>query len=146
MLRAFVTCPQVFATVAFDYSMRILGPCLIVLALGLFAAVTYMFFYYLLPLALLAEVGGLWWCLHSAVAIFLLFNILFNYYYCVTTNPGNPSEDDPANRYVYNADANWGPGRFPDSSSVDPRSYGFCKKCRIPRPPRYVLISEADHE
>lgn len=121
---------------AFDYSMRILGPCLIVLALGLFGTVTYMFFNYLLPLAVGAELGGLLWCLHAACAVFLLFNILFNYYYCVTTDPGHPCENDPANRYVYNVDANWGPGRFPDSSSVDPRSYGFCKKCRIPRPPR----------
>lgn len=124
--------------VGFDYSMRLLGPCLVVLALGLFASVMYLFFLYLLPIVVGPEVGVLWW-MHGGFAIFLLGNILYNYYYCVTTNPGNPSEDDPAGRYVYN-DSNWGPGRIPDSSSVDPRSYGFCKKCRIPRPPRWVSV------
>ena len=35
-----------------------------------------------------AEFGEPMWFLYTSVGVFLLTNIVFNYYSCVTTNPG----------------------------------------------------------
>jgi hypothetical protein len=121
---------QVAIGFAFDWCMRILGPCLIVLALGLLGAVIYLFFAFLLPMAAGGEVGVLYF-LHGSWGLFLSVNVLFNYFMCVTTNPGNPCEEGDVEAGIPD-----GQTRGLDSSALDPRSYGFCKKCRIPRPPR----------
>ena len=42
--------------------------------------------YYVLPLKA-AYMGFMWW-VHTAMAFWLGFNILFNYYNCARTNPG----------------------------------------------------------
>ena len=122
--------PQVGISVAFDYTMRILGPCLIVMALGLIGTVTFMYFRHLLPLVLGPGLGAAH-LLHALFALFLLVNVLFNYVLCVLTDPGQPIE--PADDISFFSEDG---RRIVDRADVDPRTYGFCKKCRIPRPPR----------
>eukprot|EP00952_Eustigmatos_sp_NYUAD-ZCMA_P007847 33027-Eustigmatos_ZCMA.PRE.1 len=106
--------PQVGVAVAFDYSMRVLGPCLIVLCLGLITTVSYMYFRVLLPVILQTPRVTIGYALHSAWALALLFNVLFNYLYCVVTNPGNPRPE----ARVVNGNVEQGVGGT--SSAIDP--------------------------
>jgi len=71
-----------------DCVVMILGPCLICLATGLISYVCYLGFGTLLPLR--ADAFTPLWFFYGIVGIFLLLNILFNYFMCVTTNPGTP--------------------------------------------------------
>ena len=169
--------------------MRGLGPCLVVMALALIGSVAFLFFGYLLPLLGTTDTrGDSPWrrALHGGWAVFLLFNIMFNYAACVLTPPGglqreeqqqqqqqqqqqsqNSQQQGPAaaaaaaangggtNQCYYEeggvtyelagAGAGVGAGAAGaaiagddggEGDVVDPRTYGFCKKCRVPRPPR----------
>ncbi len=151
--------------------MRMLGPCLVVLALVLIGSVAFLYYCYLLPLLVTRgarggglQQGGAWVrLLHGGWAFFLLFNVILNYAACVLTPPGGLEEEEQQGQgggamYQYeeegatyalaaggNGNGN-GAGRpLPSqqqqqhhggSGSVDPRTFGFCKKCKIPRPPR----------
>jgi hypothetical protein len=120
-------------SVAFDYTMRLLGPCLIVLALGLLSSVTYLYFLVLLPLLLGPQVGPAH-VLHGAFALLLLVNVFFNYLLCVSTSPGSPRQPcDPQTADLMEANRQGG-------LTMDPRSWSYCKKCRVPRPPRCVRV------
>eukprot|EP00941_MAST-03F_sp_MAST-3F-sp1_P004014 g4014.t1 len=81
-----------FAALILDWIIFIAGPCLISLATGLIAFVVYTGFGTLLP----AKAAFLsWqWCAYVFTGIFLVVNIIFNYFMCVTTNPG--THDSPA--------------------------------------------------
>lgn len=157
----------------FDGAMRALGPCLVVLACVLIGLVTWLYYGYLL----LEFVGQdltpnkgrhtsasyftMERILHGSFTGFLLFNTLYNYFYCVMTSPGTPSTPHTPSQPIITTSTT---SLYEESSSslshvvddataaaaaqaslmaansrtggVDPRTYGFCKKCRIPRPPR----------
>lgn len=156
----------------FDGAMRALGPCLVVLACVLIGLVTWLYYGYLL----LEFVGQdltsnkerhtstsyftMERILHGGFTGFLLFNTLYNYFYCVMTSPGTPSTPHPPSQPITTTSTT---SLYEESSSslshavddataagaaqaclmaanstggVDPKTYGFCKKCRIPRPPR----------
>lgn len=171
--------PQVGLSAAFDCLMRMLGPCLVVLAVLLIGSVAFLYFGYLLPLLVARDAAGgrlqssSLRFLHGAWATFLLFNVLFNYAACVLTPPGGLEQEQPrqgqcrgqgqesaaAAAAVYEheeegvsyalgasaANGGAGMGQQHHGSSciaggVDPRTYGFCKKCRFPRPPRYMSM------
>lgn len=71
--------------------MFLLGPALIVVLFGLVAMVTYGYFRHVLPQ--INPVYGEWPCMGlTLVAVFLVFNICFNYSMCVLRGPGNPPE------------------------------------------------------
>lgn len=130
----------------FDLLMRGLGPCLVVMAVALIGAVTFLYFGFLLPLLGTTEHGDspLLRSLHGAWAAFLLFNVLFNYAACVLTPPGGLHQHEGTNGVyeyeeggvMYALGAGGGGSSNVDASGVDPRTYGFCKKCKVPRPPR----------
>jgi palmitoyltransferase len=67
----------------------LIGPLLIVLALSIVGLLSYVFFFTLLPMLQLkhaeSSFGNLYLGLHCTWVIFLLVNILFNYFLCVTT-------------------------------------------------------------
>lgn len=114
---------QVAAGFAFDWVMRILGPCLIVLAHGLLGFVTYSYFTLLGPIV--AVPWSVQWCVWTASGLFILFNIIWNYNHCIWTPPGAPP---PA---VDNAcDQDEPPPQRGEGFSK------FCKVCKVPKPPR----------
>ena len=145
----------------FDLLMRGLGPCLVVMAVVLIGSVTFLYFGYLLPLLGTTDTrGDSPWrrVVHGAWAVFLLFNVLFNYAACVLTPPGGlRGEEQPQQHISQQQAADGGAGAMHQfyeeggvtyaltgagaagadgGDAVDPRTYGFCKKCRVPRPPR----------
>ena len=69
---------------ALDVLMKILGPLLILLAFSIITFLTYQFFGMILPL-LNHPTYSLYWCFHCFTALFLLFNVCYNYVYCVAT-------------------------------------------------------------
>ncbi|CAM9897740.1 unnamed protein product [Choristocarpus tenellus] len=75
--------------------MRLVGPLLLVFATGLISAVICLFFKFILPAT--APVGSFYYYAHSAVALFLAFNVFFNYYHCAFTRPGKPKDFLPEN-------------------------------------------------
>lgn len=125
--------------------MRMLGPCLVVLALLLIGSVAFLYYGYLLPLLVArpAKDGPQSACLrflHGAWATFLLFNILFNYAACVLTPPGGLVEDEQEHEQLRQGQWQRSSANEQEEARVDPSTYGFCKKCRIPRPPRYAYM------
>jgi DHHC palmitoyltransferase len=80
----------------------LLGPILICLALGICSLLTYGFFTILFPMMMEKHATKSIFhrtCilfLHCAVLFFILFNVLFNYYYCVTTSNSCSAVKNPA--------------------------------------------------
>jgi len=74
----------------FHIGMKILGPCLICLALGLISFVTYTFFVHALPL--MNGHGLLGQCALTLTGLFLVSNALYNYGRTICTPPGEPPE------------------------------------------------------
>jgi palmitoyltransferase len=86
---------------ALNYALEgfvyLIGPLLIILALSIVGLLTYVFFFTLVPMMQLkhaeSSFGNLYLGLHCTWVIFLLVNILFNYFLCVTTRHKGPSYD-----------------------------------------------------
>ena len=93
--RACIAC-IICADVTFSVALRFLGPVLVVLANGLIALVVYMYLGVLVPRYVLPVCGLALTCPIVAVGIFILFNILFNYWSCVLTPPGFPGHYLPS--------------------------------------------------
>src|SRR3569623_425895 len=71
--------------------MLILGPILIIALFGLVGVVTYSYFIDVLPI--ITPYYGNFHCLpYTAIGLFILFNILFNYIMCVIVGPGHPPD------------------------------------------------------
>jgi len=82
----FVYLGQWLCILCFEWSMLVLGPCLIATVITLVGCETYWALTVLVPRA-----TPLWstrWWAHAMWIIFLAFNGLFNYLSCVFTNPG----------------------------------------------------------
>ena len=72
---------------AASFSMKLVGPGLIMLATGLITGVMYWGIKFIVPMY-----GAPWsisWCFHSFMACFLGGNMLFNYAMCVCTDAGS---------------------------------------------------------
>jgi predicted membrane protein len=72
------------ANFAMTSGVLLLAPLLICFALAIITGLVYMFFTTVLPL-IEPVPFTLRYCAHVAVAMFLLFNVIFNYFLCVTT-------------------------------------------------------------
>jgi DHHC palmitoyltransferase len=74
-----------------EYGVYLLGPILICLALGIISFLGYSFFTIMLPMILRDMAKSALWqkcavvALHVLWVVFVLFNILYNYAYCVLT-------------------------------------------------------------
>jgi palmitoyltransferase len=95
-----------------DWAIFLLGPFLIVLATLLITFVVYTGFGILLPSK--AAFLSWQWFGYVGTGLFLLFNILFNYFMCVTTNPG--THDCPA--YLRLLDDARGAGKVIDDAGA----------------------------
>jgi palmitoyltransferase len=110
----------------FSIGLRYLGPLLVVLANGLIGLVVYVYLVELIPHYVVPVVGTAWSGALVVVGLWLLFNILFNYWMCVLTPPGHPAKYLPP----------------PDSleAGVEYEDYGegwrTCRKCKCGKPPR----------
>ena len=90
---------------AFDVFVYVLGPVLLLLALTIISGMYYTFFYIIVPMMndaqssqlLNHDIDGLYnqavltpiW-IHKAFVLWIVFNILFNYYFCVTCRKDRP--------------------------------------------------------
>eukprot|EP01084_Bolivina_argentea_P204000 348334_1 len=73
----------------FDWFIRILGPVLVVFAVGLIGVIAYMFMVFILPAAIsnvAFRIPNIIWC------AFCVTNIYFNYLSCVFTKPGTTGD------------------------------------------------------
>lgn len=70
---------------ALDIGMKILGPILVIAALSLLTTVTYIYFAVLAPATM--TVFSLTWSFVSAIGLWLMFNVFWNYINCVFTDP-----------------------------------------------------------
>eukprot|EP00927_Polykrikos_kofoidii_P013356 TRINITY_DN15816_c0_g1_i1.p1 TRINITY_DN15816_c0_g1~~TRINITY_DN15816_c0_g1_i1.p1 ORF type:complete len:344 (-),score=49.67 TRINITY_DN15816_c0_g1_i1:27-1058(-) len=80
-----------------NFALKILGPCLMCVAVGIVSFCTYTFFVHFLPVYgdVLGPSGQ---ASLAAAGVFLEFNAIYNYYKCVRTDPGLPPEFDVAMR------------------------------------------------
>uniref|UniRef100_A0A7S0J2K7 Palmitoyltransferase n=1 Tax=Calcidiscus leptoporus TaxID=127549 RepID=A0A7S0J2K7_9EUKA len=107
----------------FSVLLRVLGPVLIVAANGLIGFVSYEYLAVLVPMFMEPQLGWFPTCAIVCFGLFLLTNILFNYWACILTRPGYPGDHlEP----------------FEETLEVgrQPRIRRFCKKCRVPKPER----------
>ncbi|CAM9327941.1 unnamed protein product [Ectocarpus sp. 6 AP-2014] len=74
--------------VCFDWTLRLMGPLLLLFATGLISCVICMYFKFILPAT--ATFGSIPYLLHATWALFISFNLFFNYYHCAFTHPGKP--------------------------------------------------------
>ncbi|KAL7576105.1 hypothetical protein ACA910_000884 [Epithemia clementina (nom. ined.)] len=81
----------------FEGIVLLLGPVLILLALGITTMLSYTFFDILVPMMLekheQSSFQWTWVGLHCTWVLFLLVNILFNYFMCVMTRNSGPKYD-----------------------------------------------------
>eukprot|EP00752_Nemacystus_decipiens_P015751 g14063.t1 len=86
---------QVCLGMCFDWTLRLMGPLLLLFATALISGVIAMYFKFVLPAA--ATFGSIPYLLHATWALFVSFNIFFNYYHCAFTHPGKPELFLPSN-------------------------------------------------
>ena len=71
-----------------DILLRITGPLYVVLATALILTVAFVFYTIIFPLRY--SIYTLEGAFHATTAFLVIFNVFFNYFYCVFTNPGQP--------------------------------------------------------
>jgi len=109
----------------FSVFLRILGPMLVVGANCLIGFVTYEYLTVLAPNYLVPFLGKAGAAAVVCAGLFLLFNILFNYWACVLTRPGFPGHHLPPEEL------------YPcEEQAVTPRFKKMCRRCSTPKPPR----------
>lgn len=114
----------------FRVMMKAMGLFLVTLALGLIGGVALFWFYVILPLLTVDYSFGRYF--HIVLAIIVLFEVLFNYFMVVRTNPGNPPVEwtQAMEKHIDTL----------RTDTADPRKgEGFsmwCKRCNKAKPPR----------
>jgi palmitoyltransferase len=122
----------------YQYAMRGLGPVLFIGANGLIISITLCFLFVFYPE--LYQTSALAYCLNMLFAIYILTNILFNYFACAFTAPGSPSYcPDPSK--ILGEKVSIVDGRkiyqFSYHLNVAPNvSYRYCHGCKCIKPPR----------
>ena len=110
----------------FSIALRLLGPVLVILANGLIGLVVYIYLTVLTPRYLQPLLGSSLASIVVCFGLWLLFNILYNYWGCVLTPPGAPSTQLPALEDL--------------EAGTDFSDYGEgwrqCRKCKSGKPPR----------
>ena len=129
-------------SLVFHLAMYILGPALVCTAIGLIGTVTYNGLTIVLPLK--APPGSMQWCILGAIGVFIPFNIVFNYFSCVSTNPGSHDhpvykrllEDARDQGRVTGDHVEGGPGEDRDFLSLGAYEWGYCRTSKTPKAPR----------
>lgn len=110
-----------------DKAVEVAGPLYIALAVTLISGIIYLFFTVILPS--IHSPNSLQGIIHIIIAIWLIFNVFFNYFYCVKTDPGSPSdfmdvEQDPMSL-----------SSRQDASGSEGLAVRWCKSCQKVKPP-----------
>eukprot|EP00435_Cladocopium_sp_Y103_P056130 s1804_g18.t2 len=110
----------------FHVAMRIIGPCMVVLAYSLQGFVAYAYFWHAVPP--LCEAIGVPTCSAiSSVGVFLLMNALYNYTKAIITPAGLPPPFEKAQLELMEL----------SEKQITPRQ---CSKCNLLKPPRYFFL------
>ena len=83
MLQTVVLIQKIFSKVAY-----FLGPVCVVFAIGLIFLVSFVYFTAILPYYMYDGVYSIISLFHLSWSLWAAFNILFNYFYCISTSPG----------------------------------------------------------
>lgn len=113
-----------FGVSAFHIGMKILGPCLICLALSLISFVTYTYFVHALP-QMEETVGFSGQCSLTSLGCFLLTNTIYNYGKSICSDPGLPPEFEKAQAELAT-----------DSEELAEAPPRQCSRCSRLKPPR----------
>jgi len=98
--------------------LRITGPLYVVLATALILTVAFVFYTIIFPLRY--SIYTLEGAFHATTAFLVIFNVFFNYFYCVFTNPGQPPAVLRPENHV--------------DAEIAERYTRWCKRCRKPKP------------
>eukprot|EP00457_Paulinella_chromatophora_P010662 gb/GEZN01010773.1/.p1 GENE.gb/GEZN01010773.1/~~gb/GEZN01010773.1/.p1 ORF type:complete len:306 (-),score=26.15 gb/GEZN01010773.1/:296-1189(-) len=109
-----------------DLVVQAIGPVLTVLALFLIASVTYQFFLTVLPV-LMVTYGTVQAELIALVGVWILFNLLYNYFMTQKLGPGFAPSSIPQEKMAMLAE---------DPETPDGQPYRFCRKCNVVKPMR----------
>lgn len=115
----------IFIDCCFSCLLRVLGPILVVAANGLVGLVTWVYLTQLWPRYLKPRCGPIGGGAVVCIGLYLLFNILWNYWCCVLTRPGFPGHHQQALEDLEQGERPSTAGRV-----------RFCKKCHVPKPER----------
>lgn len=109
-----------------DVLMRLLGPCLGLLATGIIATCAYNYFTIIAPLLLNTyqpvEVNFI-----TFIGLWLLGNLYFNYFSTMFTSPGIAPQDIDEETKALQID---------DPERQDGKNYRFCRRCNCVKPMR----------
>ncbi|KAI5072010.1 hypothetical protein GOP47_0012116 [Adiantum capillus-veneris] len=107
-----------------DKSIQLAGPFYIFLAVTLISCIIYLFFTTILPS--IHSVNSFKGISHVIISIWLIFNVFFNYIYCIKTDPGSPSDfTDVEHDSISSSNGQ-------EASGVAMR---WCKNCQKAKPP-----------
>ncbi|KAH7416429.1 hypothetical protein KP509_14G091300 [Ceratopteris richardii] len=107
-----------------DKAVQLAGPLYIILAVTLISCIIYLFFTTILPsIHSLTSLQGI---SHAIISIWLIFNVFFNYMYCIRTDPGSPSDS---------IDLEHNPMSLSDRQGPSGEGVRWCKTCLKVKPP-----------
>ncbi len=118
-----------------DNLIIIASKLLVVIAIFLILGLGYSGFLVIVPL--ISEQTPHMYYIHMVIGGFIYFNIIFNYFFAVTTNAGTPSDYihlSPVNQ-TFNGSLSVTVAS-PTGQDVALHNYSECKKCRYPKPLR----------
>ncbi|KAL3701144.1 hypothetical protein R1sor_019166 [Riccia sorocarpa] len=105
-----------------DSAVKTAGPLYILLALSLLSCIIYLYYTAVLPAVhQLNSVEGI---AHLIVSIWLIYNVFFNYYWCIQSDPGSPPLE-----FDLGADMS----QYETGAPVP--QMRWCKRCRKAKPP-----------
>ncbi|KAG6545226.1 hypothetical protein Mapa_013338 [Marchantia paleacea] len=108
--------------VILDAAVKTAGPLYILLALSLLSCIIYLYYTTVLPAVHdLHSVEGL---AHLFLSAWLVYNVFFNYFWCIQTDPGSPP---------MNFDVGEDLSKFETDSGIP--QIRWCKRCRRSKPP-----------
>ena len=115
--------------------IKVLGPFFVILATSLISTAMFLFLTVFINELSYKRIDL--FCIHILIGTYFYVNIMFNYFLCVFTSPGEPpklsSLESRQHRVVDGVKVAIFPRRLDISPSV---SYRYCKVCDCIKPPR----------
>lgn len=118
---------QAYTFFAIDLFIKILGPMLFLFGISLISSVTYVYFLFLSDVAM--GWGTPTWYTVTAIGLWIVSNIFFNYIMAVRTKPGFTTDLD---RDALQEDHD----QLQSLMESDSRFSIWCRKCKLPKPRR----------
>lgn len=110
-----------------DRAVQLGGPLYIALAVTLISCIIYLFFTTILPsIHSIYSVGGI---AHILISAWLIFNVFFNYFYCIKTDPGSPPDVIDLEQNSLRI------GSRQEALGDEAMVARWCKRCQKPKPP-----------